>query len=63
MGEEDYEVDRTDHFEDSFYIYKKQAIKAAKDLCYPPMVREKLEKCTTIGQLSIVMTTARKTYL
>ena len=49
--------------EDSFTNYKKQALKAAKDLHYPDDVIEKIKLCTTMGQLSVVMTTARQTYL
>ena len=49
--------------EDSFANYKKQALKAARDLCYPYEVMDKINKCTSMGQISIVMTTARQTYL
>ena len=47
---------------DSFKAYKKQALKAAKELRYPDEVSEKIKKCTSIGQITIVMTTARQTY-
>lgn len=63
MGEEDYKVDRTTHLDDSFVYNQAKAIDAAKDLRYPPEVVEKLKKCKTMGQLSIVMATARHTYL
>lgn len=63
MGEEEYKVDRTTHLDDSFVYNQAKAIEAAKELHYPPEVVEKLRKCSTIGQLSIVMTTARHTYL
>lgn len=65
MGEKNsYHDERVkEGLEDSFYLNKKQAIRAAKELCYPPQVIEKLNKCTSIGQLSIVMATARQTYL
>ena len=52
-----------DGIEDSFIVSKKQALKAAKELRYPPDVIEKIKSCTTMGQLSIVMSTARQTYL
>lgn len=65
MGEErSYRDERIQEgIEDSFANYKKQAIKAAKDLHYPPEVVKKLKDCTSLGQISIVMTTARQTYL
>lgn len=49
--------------QDSFYFAQKQALKAAKDLRYPKEVVDKLKECTTIGQLSVVMATARQRYL
>lgn len=49
--------------EDSFANYKKHALDAAHDLHYPDEVIQKIKKCTTMGQLSIVMSTARQKYL
>lgn len=49
--------------DDSFANYKKQALKAAWELRYPQDVIKKIKSCTTMGQLSVVMTTARQTYL
>lgn len=65
MGEErSYRDERIQEgIEDSFISYKKQALKAARDLHYPKDVVEKVKSCTTMGQLSIVMATARQTYL
>ena len=48
---------------DSFKNYQKQAIKAAKELSYPKEVIDKINKCTSIGQIAIVMTSARQVYL
>jgi hypothetical protein len=48
---------------DSLKIYKKQAIEAARNLHYPPEVISKIKKCNSMGQVSIVMTSARQTYL
>ena len=48
---------------DSLKLYKKQALEAARNLHYPPEVIDKIKKCKSMGQISIVMTTARQTYL
>ena len=65
MGEErSYRDERIQEgMDDSFSNYKKQALKAAKDLHYPEDVIKKIKSCTSFGQISIVMTTARQTYL
>lgn len=64
MGERDYHSEQVQEgIDDSFANYKKQAMKAARDFHYPQDVKDKIEACTTIGQLSIVMTTARQRYL
>jgi predicted RNA-binding protein with EMAP domain len=40
--------------------YQKQAIKAAKDLRYDSKVVRKLERAKTVGEISRIMITARK---
>lgn len=39
--------------------YRRNAERIAKDLKYPKSVQERLRSCTTIGQISAVMTKAR----
>ncbi len=41
-------------------VFKKQAIKAAKNLCYGEEVINKLEAATTIAEMDRIMKTARK---
>lgn len=41
-------------------IFRRQAIKAAKDLCYGDEVIEKLKAATTINEVDRTMRTARK---
>lgn len=40
--------------------YKNQAKKAAKGLLYSKSVINKIDEATSIGQIQIIMTTARK---
>lgn len=42
-----------------FYAYKKYALKAAKDLCYPKSVVEELKNASTEGEIARIMRTAR----
>lgn len=64
MEERSYNAIRVQEgIDDSFTNYRKQALKAARDFHYPEEVINKIKMCTTIGQLSVVMTTARQTYL
>lgn len=42
------------------YNYKRKAISAAKDLCYPKNVIDKLQAATTDIEIERIMSTARK---
>lgn len=44
---------------DEVTCYRRRAARIAKELKYPKCVQEKLRNCTTIGQISAVMTKAR----
>lgn len=44
---------------DEVTCYRRNAERIAKDLKYPKSVQERLRSCTTIGQISAVMTKAR----
>lgn len=43
------------------YNYKRSAIKAAKELCYPSDVIIQLQKATEDSDISRIMRTARQT--
>ena len=46
--------------DETFNYEKRKAKRAAKDLCYPPVVQELLEKAKTSSEISRIMKTARK---
>lgn len=42
------------------YAYKRKAIRAAKDLCYPSEIITRLKNATTEIEIERIMATARK---
>lgn len=41
------------------YNYKRSAIRAAKDLCYPQNIISRLQSATTESEIARIMKTAR----
>lgn len=42
------------------YNYKRSAIRAAKDLCYPQNIISRLQSATTESEIARIMRTARE---
>ena len=49
--------------ETEFSTFRKEAITAAKDLCYPGSVVSDLERAETIGQVNRIMYRARAEWI
>lgn len=45
------------------YNYKREILRAARQLCYPASIIERLKQATTETELTRIMHTAREVYL